>query len=490
MTAPPGKKPILLLAHMDVVDARREDWTRDPFVLHEERGYFFGRGSADDKFGVASLTATFLRLKAEGFVPTRDLVIAFSGDEETGMLSARDLVTTHRALTDAEFALNDDGGGGKLDETGTPVAYFVQTAEKTYATFELTVTNPGGHSSTPRTDSAIFDLANVLKRLEAHRFPVAINDTTRAYLREMGRLTPGPEGEAMGRLAADPADQAAADELWRHPEVVGITRTTCVPTMLRAGHAENALAQSATVTVNCRIFPGEAVDAVKATLERVADLKDLKITLVGEGLAESGVAPARGRHRGSHRGGARTLSRYPGHPLHGALCHRRPRGAVRRHPDLRRDGAVHEGQRPVRARPRRARARGAVVRRARALEGAAYATRGSRGAVTIAVNGGRTVGSATCHRCASTRRDFHATLLGSIAGVSMARPASAQGTAARVDGTRLQATADGPAAIRGHARGRHASARLQRARTSRRASRSPHGCRRPASLRPPTSRAT
>ncbi len=307
-----GKKPILLLAHMDVVDARREDWTRDPFVLHEERGYFFGRGSADDKFGVASLTATFLRLKAEGFVPSRDLVIAFSGDEETGMLSARDLVTTHRALTDAEFALNDDGGGGKLDETGTPVAYFVQTAEKTYATFELTVTNPGGHSSTPRTDSAIFDLANVLKRLEAYRFPVAVNDTTRAYLREMGRLTPGPEGEAMGRLAADPADQAAADELWRRPEAVGITRTTCVPTMLRAGHAENALPQSATVTVNCRIFPGEAVDAVKATLERVANLKGLTITQVGEGLP-SPASPLREDVTAAVT--AAVHARYPGIPV-------------------------------------------------------------------------------------------------------------------------------------------------------------------------------
>jgi acetylornithine deacetylase/succinyl-diaminopimelate desuccinylase-like protein len=277
-----GRKPILLLAHMDVVDARREDWSRDPFTLGEERGYFFGRGTADDKFGVASLTATFLRLRAEGFVPTRDLVIAFSGDEETGMLSARDLVTKHRALTDAEFALNDDGGGGKLDEAGMPVAYFIQTAEKTYATFELTIANPGGHSSTPRTDNAIFDLAHVLARLEAHRFPVAVNDATRAYLREMGRLTPGLEGEAMARLATDPTDRAAADELWRHPEAVGITRTTCVPTLLRAGHAENALPQSATVTVNCRIFPGETVDAVKATLERVADLKGLTITQLGE----------------------------------------------------------------------------------------------------------------------------------------------------------------------------------------------------------------
>jgi carboxypeptidase PM20D1 len=307
-----GKKPILLLAHMDVVDARREDWTRDPFTLVEENGYFFGRGSYDDKFGVASLTGTFLRLKAEGFVPSRDLVIAFSGDEETGMLSARDMVTTHRALTDAEFALNDDGGGGKLDEAGRPVAFFVQTSEKTYATFELTVTNPGGHSSTPRTDSAIFDLATVIKRLEAHRFPVAINDTTRAYLRAMSTLTPGAAAEAMGRLAADPDDRGAADQLWRHPETVGITRTTCVPTMLRAGHADNALAQSATVTVNCRIFPGEAVEAVKATLERVADMKDLKIALVGEALP-SPASPVRDDVTAAVT--ATVHARYPGIPI-------------------------------------------------------------------------------------------------------------------------------------------------------------------------------
>lgn len=307
-----GRKPILLLAHMDVVDARREDWARDPFTLVEERGYFFGRGTADDKFGVASLTGTFLRLKAEGFVPTRDLVIAFSGDEETGMLSARALVTTHRALTDAEFALNDDGGGGKLDESGAPVAFFIQAAEKTYATFELTVTNPGGHSSTPRPDNAIYDLARVVQRLEAHRFPVAVNDTTRGYLEAMARLTPGPTGDAMRRLAADPGDRAAADVLWALPEEVGITRTTCVPTMLRGGHAENALAQSVTVTVNCRIFPGEAVDDVKATLERVADTKGLRIVQRGEAFP-SPASPLRDDIMAALT--ATVHARYPGIPV-------------------------------------------------------------------------------------------------------------------------------------------------------------------------------
>ena len=186
-----GKKPILLLAHMDVVDALPKDWERDPFTLIEEEGYFFGRGVFDDKFGVTTLTTNFLRLKAEGFVPTRDLIVAFTGDEETGMLTARALVTTHRPLTDAEFALNADGGGGVLGEDGEALRYLVQTSEKTYATFELTLTNPGGHSSTPRTDNAIYELASVLKSLEAHRFPVRVNETTRRYFRAASAITPG-----------------------------------------------------------------------------------------------------------------------------------------------------------------------------------------------------------------------------------------------------------------------------------------------------------
>jgi carboxypeptidase PM20D1 len=287
-----GKKPILLMAHMDVVDARREDWERDPFTLVEEDGYFFGRGTLDDKFGVASLTSTFLRLKAEGFVPTRDLIIMFTGDEETGMTSTRAMVTTHRDLTDAEFALNDDGGGGMLDEQGEPVAFFLQTAEKTYATFELTVTNPGGHSSTPRADNAIYELAGALKRIEAHRFPVMTNDATRLYLREMAAIRPGDVGKAMAALADNPADEAAADVLWKQPEVVGITRTTCVATMLRGGHAENALPQSATATVNCRIFPGVEVDDVRATLEQTAAVPGLQMKTLGEPMA-SPASPLR-----------------------------------------------------------------------------------------------------------------------------------------------------------------------------------------------------
>lgn len=308
-----GRKPILLLAHLDVVDALREDWERDPFTLIEEDGYFFGRGSQDDKFGVASLTGTFLRLKAEGFVPTRDLIIAFTGDEETGMLSARRMVNEHRALTDAEFALNDDGGGGKLDEAGKPVAFFVQTAEKTYATFELTVTNPGGHSSTPRADdNAIYDLTRALARLETYRFPVQTTEATQLFFREMAKVTPGRVGEAMSSLARDPSDKAAADILWREPELVGITRTTCVPTMLRAGHAENALPQSAVATVNCRIFPGVEVAEVRKTLERVADTPGLAVRVLDTPTA-SPVSPL--REDVMEAVTAAVHARYPGTPV-------------------------------------------------------------------------------------------------------------------------------------------------------------------------------
>lgn len=280
-----GQRPVLLLAHMDVVDALPEDWELDPFTLTEQGGYFFARGASDDKFGVAQLTGVFLRLKDQGFVPTRDLIVAFTGDEETGMLAAQALVSTHRALTDAEFALNADGGGGVLDADGKAVSYLVQAAEKTYATFELTVTNPGGHSSTPRTDNAIYELGAALARLQAYRFPVMLNDATRAYFAAAGRLAAGEVGEAMRRIAVDPNDAWAAEVLWNEPSEVGITRTTCVATMLRGGHAENALPQSATATVNCRIFPGVEVAEVEATLREVVDNPAVRFRVLGHPVA-------------------------------------------------------------------------------------------------------------------------------------------------------------------------------------------------------------
>ncbi len=202
-----GQEPVLFLAHADVVDALREDWVRDPFTLIEEDGLFYGRGTADDKYGVAILTTAFLRLRAEGVVPTRDLILAFTGDEETGMATTRSLVGEHRALVDAAFALNADAGGGRLRDDGTAESYFVQTAEKTYVTFELSVTNPGGHSAQPRTDNAIYQLVAALARLEEHRFPVRTNETTETYFREVGRAKGGLVGEAMQAFAADSDDE-------------------------------------------------------------------------------------------------------------------------------------------------------------------------------------------------------------------------------------------------------------------------------------------
>lgn len=265
----PGRargRPILFSAHMDVVDARPEEWERDPFTLLEQNGNFYGRGTTDNKAGVAALVSTILRLRAERMRPARDLVFAFVGDEETGMVTT-ERIAAHPWVSNAEFAINTDAGGGLLDDaTGKPLIYLVQGAEKTYASFDLTVTNPGGHSSRPRADNAIYQLARAILKVEAYRFPVMANDLTRAYLGAVGQAQAGELGDALRRFAADPADAAAAEALSKSPEFVGTTRTTCVTTMLDGGHAENALPQTARATVNCRIFPGVAVETVREAL--------------------------------------------------------------------------------------------------------------------------------------------------------------------------------------------------------------------------------
>ena len=224
-----GRKPILLLAHMDVVDALPQDWERDPFTLTEGNGYFYGRGTLDDKFGTTMLTAVFLRLKAEGFRPTRDLILAFTGDEETEQATTRALVTTHRTLTDAEFALNVDAGGGVLDESGKVVSYLLQAAEKTYATFELTARNPGGHSSLPRADNAIYELARALQKIQAYRFPVQSNEITRRYFELTSRVRSGELAEAMRRFATNPNDEQAADILYGSRARSGLRAPPALP---------------------------------------------------------------------------------------------------------------------------------------------------------------------------------------------------------------------------------------------------------------------
>ena len=277
-----GGKPILLLAHMDVVTAKPEDWERDPFKLVEENGYFFGRGTQDMKAEIALIAATFLRLKGEKFVPTRDLIIAFTGDEETHMDTARELATKYRALTDAEFALNGDGGGGSLDsDAGRPEYYRLQGAEKSYASFSLTARNQGGHSSQPRPDNAIYELADALKALQGYSFPVMWNEWTIGSFQAAAGATPGELGQAMAKFAANPGDPDAAAVLARTPSMIGRTRTTCVATMLTGGHADNALPQSASATVNCRIFPGTSVAEVRDSLQQVVGDK-IQVKVLGE----------------------------------------------------------------------------------------------------------------------------------------------------------------------------------------------------------------
>ncbi len=266
----PTGKPILILAHMDVVEARREDWERDPFEFVEQDGYFYGRGTIDNKAGVVGVTLALMKLKAAGFRPNRDIIILFTGDEETAQNGANLGAGEWRPLLDAEFALNADTGGGAYTAAGTPLGFGLQTAEKTFQTYFFTVRNRGGHSSRPRPDNAIYQLAGALSRLAAYRFRPELNEATRAYFTARARQEHGPLGNAMRRWLANESDGAAADEIEASELEVGMTRTRCVATMLNAGHADNALPQMARATVNCRIMPGVDPAVVEAELERIA----------------------------------------------------------------------------------------------------------------------------------------------------------------------------------------------------------------------------
>jgi acetylornithine deacetylase/succinyl-diaminopimelate desuccinylase-like protein len=287
-----GKAPILLLGHMDVVEALAQDWERPPFELTRDDTYFYARGSVDNKFGVAQLTSTFIRLKKEGFVPNRDLIIAFSGDEESGMTTTRMLAHEREDLAEAEFALNSDAGGGDLSADGKPVVYLIQAAEKTFVTWEITVRNPGGHSSRPRPDNAIYDLADAITRIQRYQFPVRWSEMTLDFFRETGNQLGGELGSAMIQFADNPQDKAAADRLSIESSYVGTTRTTCVVTMLRAGHAENALPQSATATVNCRVFPGVPVAEIEQVLRQVVGNETVEFRQLDE-ATESPISELR-----------------------------------------------------------------------------------------------------------------------------------------------------------------------------------------------------
>ena len=268
------KKPMLVLGHMDVVEAKRSDWKYDPFVFREEGGYFLGRGTSDMKNGDVATTMAAVKLMSQGFKPNRDIVFFYSGDEETMGRGATLGSTEWRNLTEAEFGLNADGGCGAYDHDFRPLGCGISTAEKTFQTYFFTTHNPGGHSSRPRPDNAIYDLADALKLLQAHRFTPMLNDTTRGYFAERARQEGNSAlGQAMRRWLANPNDGAAADEIEANPLEVGLTRTRCVATMLQAGHADNALPQTAQATVNCRIFPGVQPKDVQAELQRLAGPK-------------------------------------------------------------------------------------------------------------------------------------------------------------------------------------------------------------------------
>jgi acetylornithine deacetylase/succinyl-diaminopimelate desuccinylase-like protein len=263
------RKPMLIIAHMDVVEALPGDWTTDPFTLVEKDGYFYGRGSSDDKGGLVPSFVALLKLRQSGFKPDRDIVLFYTGDEETEGMGAELGATEWRKWTDAEFVLNADGGGGSFTADGKPLGFGLQTSEKTYQDYYLRVRNPGGHSSRPRPDNAIYELADALKKLQQHRFTPMLTETTRAYFAARAKQEGNSAlGQAMRRWLADPNDGGAADSIEADPLEVGLTRTRCVATMLKGGHAENALPQLAEATVNCRIMPGIEPKEVQGELQR------------------------------------------------------------------------------------------------------------------------------------------------------------------------------------------------------------------------------
>ena len=276
-------KAILLLAHIDVVEANRADWTRDPFVLVEEGGYFYGRGSSDDKAQAAIFTDTLIRLKRAGTKLRRPLKLALTCGEETGgaFNGAEWLVTEHKDWIDAQFALNE-GSVGVRDANGKKVSLGIQAGEKVYQDFRIEATNAGGHSSKPRPDNAIYSLAAALVRISQYEFPLEFTDTTRAYFTETAKLTGGEMGAAMTRLVANPGDAEADAIVSKDSTYHSMLRTTCVATRLDGGHANNALAQRAGANINCRMFPGDTIDGVLAQLVKAAADPSLKIAPTGD----------------------------------------------------------------------------------------------------------------------------------------------------------------------------------------------------------------
>lgn len=277
-------KPVLLIGHLDVVEAKREDWTTDPFKFIEKDGFYYGRGTQDMKNGDAIMVATLIRMKKEGFKPARDIIVALTADEEGGTANGVDwLFKNRRDLVDAEFVLNHDGSS--IDtEAGKPIVYRLESSEKVYADFVLTATNPGGHSSRPTPDNAIYELAEALGRVGKYDFPFELNNITRPYYESMSKIATGQRAADMAAILKSPPDATAVARLAKDPADRSTMQTTCVATTLEGGHATNALPQRARANVNCRILPGHSPEEVRQELVKVVANPKIKVQWVREDL--------------------------------------------------------------------------------------------------------------------------------------------------------------------------------------------------------------
>jgi acetylornithine deacetylase/succinyl-diaminopimelate desuccinylase-like protein len=284
------KKPVLLIGHLDVVEAKRSDWTTDPFQFVEQDGYFYGRGTQDMKGADAILVTTLIRLKRENYKPERDIILALTADEEGGKSNGVEwLVKNHRDLIDAEFVLNPDGGGIEL-ENGKQVMMEMDATEKLYSDYQLKATNSGGHSSLPVRDNAIYHIADALSKLERYRFPFELNDVTRAYFTQMSKTETGEKAADMKAILSAPPDEQAIARLSEDPLNNSLMHTTCVATRLDGGHANNALPQTARANVNCRILPGHSIEETRQTLIKLVDDSKVMVNSVdsdGEVQTES-----------------------------------------------------------------------------------------------------------------------------------------------------------------------------------------------------------
>jgi acetylornithine deacetylase/succinyl-diaminopimelate desuccinylase-like protein len=288
-------RPVLLIGHLDVVEARREDWSTDPFQLIEKEGYFYGRGTLDMKSGDAIMATALLRMKQAGYRPSRDIILALTADEEVGCCNGVEwLIRNHRELIDAQFVLNHDAivGYSITSEHGVPQEFALSATEKTYADYRLTVTNRGGHSSLPRPDNAIYELAEGLLRIGRHVFPLELNEITRAYFTRMATARNGQLAADMRAITRIPIDAAAAERLAREPDLNSLMRTTCVATRLEGGHANNALPQRAQANINCRILPGHSKEEVRQELVHVLHDDGIAVRYVADDGAVSDTAPA------------------------------------------------------------------------------------------------------------------------------------------------------------------------------------------------------